>query len=485
MTTTPASMESSPLSVDERASLLPGVVPEEYGTTEAHFQQDDAVYQRFSPARKRAIVALLSASGLLPFFVSGSFVPSIPEVAREFDSTGPVINLAVSLSILCESIGTIVWATYAGFYGRRPIYLSSLPIFALASLGVSFAHSVPQLLTWRIAQAFGVGGALSVGAAVIGDIYKLEERGQAMGVFFGCCLIGPAIAPLAGGLAAHYASWRFMQFAFFVVGLALVACMYAWLPETSHPHARGIDKLHAQGAKQARWVWVNPFGGVALLKSPNVLGLCLVTSAVLTTDYVLLIPLSYTIGARYGITNEAIIGALFLPSGLGNMISAPLFGRISDRIVVTMRKRRGGVWLPEDRLRGGYLSALLIVPTSVLLCGFATRYVGGAPGIILNVIGLLLNGIGVVGVLSPSSTYYVDIAHTQSAEITAVTSALRGALIALATAAALPLINTVGFLETTALSAALAWLGAAGMWVIIGHGDRMRAWVDIGYTASG
>ena len=44
--------------------------------------------------------------------------------------------------------------------------------------------TVRELLFWRFFQAFGVSGGLAVGAAVIGDIYKLEERGSAMGVFF-------------------------------------------------------------------------------------------------------------------------------------------------------------------------------------------------------------------------------------------------------------------------------------------------------------
>jgi MFS family permease len=38
-------------------------------------------------------------------------------------------------------------------------------------------------LSWRFIQAIGASPGLSVGAGVIGDIYKLEERGQAMGIF--------------------------------------------------------------------------------------------------------------------------------------------------------------------------------------------------------------------------------------------------------------------------------------------------------------
>jgi MFS family permease len=34
-------------------------------------------------------------------------------------------------------------------------------------------------------QAFGGSLGVSVGAGVVGDIYKLEEHGMAMGIFFG------------------------------------------------------------------------------------------------------------------------------------------------------------------------------------------------------------------------------------------------------------------------------------------------------------
>ena len=40
-------------------------------------------------------------------------------------------------------------------------------------------------MVWRFVQALGVSPGLAVGSGVIGDIYKLEERGQALGVYFG------------------------------------------------------------------------------------------------------------------------------------------------------------------------------------------------------------------------------------------------------------------------------------------------------------
>ena len=56
---------------------------------------------------------------------------------------------------------------------------------AIASVGSGSAASVPSLLIWRVIQAFGAASGLSVGIAVLADIYKMEERGTASGAFFG------------------------------------------------------------------------------------------------------------------------------------------------------------------------------------------------------------------------------------------------------------------------------------------------------------
>jgi hypothetical protein len=83
-------------------------------------------------------------------------------------------------------------------------------------LGVATAASIPALLFWRCMQSLGASPGLVLGAGVI---YKLEERGRAMGIFFTVCysildpspqiiiisferkawLLGPALAPLLDG----------------------------------------------------------------------------------------------------------------------------------------------------------------------------------------------------------------------------------------------------------------------------------------------
>ena len=68
--------------------------------------------------------------------------------------------------------------------GRRPIYLYISLAYVIGSAGLAAAQSIPSLLFWRFFQSMGSSLGPSIGAAVIGDIFKLEERGGAAGVCF-------------------------------------------------------------------------------------------------------------------------------------------------------------------------------------------------------------------------------------------------------------------------------------------------------------
>lgn len=117
-------------------------------------------------------------------------------------------------------------------------------------------------------------------------------------------------------------------------------------------------------------------------------------------------------GAKYGFQTEGMIGALFIPTGLGNFgtpprscfisfpihaypVGAPISGRISDMVVRRGKEQRKGVWVPEDRLRAVWLGGLVLVPISVTLVGFVTTYVDGTLGLVINLLCLFTNGLGV------------------------------------------------------------------------------------------
>ncbi|OAX36433.1 MFS general substrate transporter [Rhizopogon vinicolor AM-OR11-026] len=457
------------MSSSEESPLLgPGVNHDE------HVADDKDVYDRFSKAQKNLIVFAVSLAGLLPMFVTGIFVPSIPQIAHDLDSTGADVSLAVSLSVFANAIGGLVWAAYSSFYGRRLMYLWGMPILCVGSFAIAASMSLRSLLLWRVVQAFGCAGGVSVGAGVIGDIYRVEQRGTAMGIFFGATLLGVALAPITGGTAAHYWSWRGMHFLLGIWGLIEMVIIYMFFPETTHPHSGGRDLT-----APFKFVWINPFSGLWLLRSPNIMAVTLANTSAMVTEYVLLIPIAYTVGARYHISNEALIGACFLPSGVGNFLASAFAGRLSDAIVE--KRKRNGAWVPEDRLRAALIGGLF-VPLSVGLSGLITTYIAGPLGLVLNLLCLFMNGVGVDFVLTPIGSYNVDVVQSRSAEVIAAVTAFRAVILAPVTAAVLPSIETFGVAVTNGMATLLALLGYGLIALTIRYGDRMRAWVDVGYT---
>jgi MFS family permease len=86
------------------------------------------------------------------------------------------------------------------------------------------------------------------------------------------------LAPLVGGLAATYSSWRTMQWILFGMSVVALVLGVTVIPETAHPGSRGIDRCkdREQEAPSGRnqqwtWVWLNPLQCLSLLRGPNVL----------------------------------------------------------------------------------------------------------------------------------------------------------------------------------------------------------------------
>ena len=59
------------------------------------------------------------------------------------------------------------------------------------------------------------------------------------------------------------------------------------------------------------------------------------------------------------------------------------------------KKKRNGVWYPEDRLRATTWSAVVLVPLSVLFSGLLIQYVPGPLGLALTLVCFFVNGVGV------------------------------------------------------------------------------------------
>ncbi|GAA5901028.1 hypothetical protein JCM8208_007597 [Rhodotorula glutinis] len=485
-------------------------VGEDGETVEETEARAQAMYARFSPAKKRRIVAIVAYAALLAPFSSSSFLPSIPQISADLGTSAAVINITVAVFILCIGLFPLAFAPYSGLYGRRPIYLISLPVFALGCLGTALSRSLGALIATRILQAFGSSPVLSIGAGTIGDLYQKDERGAAMGLFYLGILVGPATAPAIAGILTEYVrpegtGWRAMQWLLMSLGFSAFALVFFFLPETAH--VKGVDVVRQERLQhradeagidvevleleeeerraemgwarrrwdEVVWVWINPLGPVKLLAHPTILAISLNSSFTLMSTYTILVPLTSTLAPRYNITNSALLGCFYLAQGVGNAAASRFTGMYADWTLRRWLRLRGGHYYPEDRLRATLIGGGIILPLSVIALGWVLERGAGKVGLAFAVLLLFVDGIGLMCVLTPANTYITDVLGPRSAEGIAVNNACRYILSAAASAFVLPLIDAIGVGWTNTFSAFVVWLGCALVLVTIRWGDRMRA----------
>ncbi|GJJ15289.1 hypothetical protein Clacol_009565 [Clathrus columnatus] len=457
--------------------------------------------------------------GRIDGWTDWSFIPTISEVAKDMNTSETIVNYTAGIYSLVIALGDLMWAPYAGYYGRQPVFLCSLPLITVGSFIAAEAGTIFWLVIGRSIQGFGASCILSVGAATISDIYKLEERGTAMGIFFGFILLGPPLAPISGGFLATYASWRIMQIVLGIFGFIAFLIVLVYLPETSHPGERGIDKAivmqkvqkKKKKSRQAKicvyggvanvaeddgsyseipchvngiinnwhWVWLNPFAAISLLKAPVVLLNVLSASLIVIIYYMLMIPLPFTIGPAYGLDTPAGIGLSFLPFGLAGAVVA---GRIADATVVRGRKRRHGRWYPEDRLLATVPAGLVLVPFALIIFAYTITYIPGKLGLWISLTCLFVSGMGADMIVTTTCTYLVDILRTRGAEAVALSCTARNGLGAIAIALTLPLLDRIGLVSINFIAAFFGWAAFACLAITMKYGDKLRAMVDVGYT---
>jgi len=160
------------------------------------------------------------------------FLPSLPSMAAEFDTSYAVINLAVSMYLACTALVQLFIGPVADRFGRRPVILVSIVIFVFSTIACMLATTIEVFLFFRMLQA-AIATCMVISRAIVRDITTQDESAAMIGyVTMGMSLV-PMFAPAVGGVLETAFGWR-ASFVFLAVfGTALGALSYYDQGETN------------------------------------------------------------------------------------------------------------------------------------------------------------------------------------------------------------------------------------------------------------
>ncbi|KAG0234519.1 hypothetical protein BGW41_001118 [Actinomortierella wolfii] len=145
-------------------------------------QYDDP--KDWSKAKKNMVVVVISYCAFTAPLGSNIYMPAVLDVRDDLKTTSAFVSATLSVYVLVMGIMPVFWAALCDYSGRRPIYLLSMMIFILGSLGAALSHNIGMFFAMRTIQAFGSSSVLSVGGGSLSDCFHSGERGTAFGLFY-------------------------------------------------------------------------------------------------------------------------------------------------------------------------------------------------------------------------------------------------------------------------------------------------------------
>jgi EmrB/QacA subfamily drug resistance transporter len=166
------------------------------------------------------IVASIFVCGLFMDIMDTTIVNvALPTLAHDFHAS----TASIEWVVLGYLLSLAVWIPASGWigdrFGTKRVFLFALAMFTLASALCGQAHSLQELVAFRVLQGVGGGMLTPVGTAMLFRAFPPIERAKASTVLIIPTVIAPALGPIIGGWLVTDVSWRWIFYVNLPVGL--------------------------------------------------------------------------------------------------------------------------------------------------------------------------------------------------------------------------------------------------------------------------
>ncbi|NHV08861.1 Bcr/CflA family multidrug efflux MFS transporter [Cronobacter turicensis] len=169
----------------------------------------------------KGFLCWLAGLSVLGFLATDMYLPAFAVIEADLHTAPSAISASLSLFLAGFALAQLVWGPLSDRFGRRPVLLAGLVIFALACLGTVWVESAGALLALRFIQAVGVCSAAVSWQALVTDRYPAQQARRIFATIMPLVGLSPALAPLLGSWILNHFSWQ----AIFVVLFAITALL--------------------------------------------------------------------------------------------------------------------------------------------------------------------------------------------------------------------------------------------------------------------
>lgn len=230
-------------------------------------------------------------------------IPALGELERGLQAKPGSSLLALSLFVGAFGLGQLLLGPLSDRLGRRPVLLSGLSLYLLATLGMLLAPNIEVLIGMRVLQGLGACAALVLARAIVRDVWQ-EQAGPALALTVLGMFAAIVLSPVVGGLLTQYGGWRAPLLATVVLGSLALLSVFTRYRETHLQRDPQAGRLNGLWASY-RLVW--PSCRALALTIACTYGSMFVVVAGSSSVYIGLLGLSV---AQYGLTFALVVSGL-------------------------------------------------------------------------------------------------------------------------------------------------------------------------------
>jgi MFS family permease len=161
-----------------------------------------------------------------------AIAPSLPELARAFGAQADAelwVRRILTVPALSAAVGGPFVGVVLDRFGRRPLLLAALVLYAIAGTAGLYLPSLWWLLTSRVLMGFALTAIITAATTLIADYWEEAERGRVLGLQAGFSGFAGVFYLIGGGYLSDL-HWR-APFALYAVAAVCLPLAWLHLPE--------------------------------------------------------------------------------------------------------------------------------------------------------------------------------------------------------------------------------------------------------------
>jgi len=195
------------------------------------------------PYRNRYLIAIaVTLASVLELIDTSIVNVALPDMMGNLGATLDEIAWVSTGYIIANVIVIPMSGWLSAYFGRRKYLAGSIMLFVVASFLCGAAHTLVELVAFRIVQGVGGGALLSTAQATLFEAFPPEEVGIGQAIFGAGVMVGPTIGPTLGGWIVDNYQWPWIFYINVPLGILAAILVLTYVRNASHQErARTVD----------------------------------------------------------------------------------------------------------------------------------------------------------------------------------------------------------------------------------------------------